>query len=267
MKHFLKILSAGVLIFLVAITAIGMWQPSLLILGSAFISTEFAAKWYADWRETVVKRDPEEQMQNLENEVIQIQMGEHQFNIPMRYTYRMAIEKHGRWPKAKPNRVDAQYIRISTMLPDLKPYHVEDDEKWKALGWGDRLEATLSSETPRDFIKMREKFLNDEEKYFRRAEDKQGLLRFVGQGGFQDRYFAKTSDLNLYFYCNPEPKTAGRSPSCTAYTRYGDNLSLNYSFAKEKLEEWKRIHTQFTTLLNQFEKSAQPITSEKENQK
>ena len=92
----------------------------------------------------MAKSAPEQQKRNLESEVIRIELGGRRYDVPMRYSYGQAIEKHGRWPTAKPERVKVGALTLSMLLPDLKPYFPEDDARWKVKGHGDRLEVDIT---------------------------------------------------------------------------------------------------------------------------
>src|SRR5690606_20927902 len=119
---------------------------------------------------------------NLATEIIKIELGGRRYDVPMRYTYGQAVEKHGRWPKAKPERAKVGALTISVLLPDLRPFYKEDEPYWKERGHGRRLEATITSflGEPDWFQRLKSYYFENTKKPGAEISnsDEHGLIRF-----------------------------------------------------------------------------------------
>jgi hypothetical protein len=203
------------------------------------------------------KNAPEQQKKNLESEVIRIEMEGRRYNVPMRYTYGQAIEKHGRWPAAKPERVKVGALTLSVLLPGLKPYYPEDDTHWNVRGHGDRLEVdiTVSRGSQGWLHQLRDRYLRGEEQFAMRIPDDFGLARFSVKG-MEDAYFPIGDDLELTISCDPEPASSDFSPGCRTKSNYKEGIVLEYSYGKNYLEHWREIDSALKTMFDDFERAA-----------
>lgn len=237
------------------------WQPGYLIAATATVFPEFAAKWMMNWRERMAKSSPEQQKRNLESEVIRIELEGRRYDVPMRYSYGQAIEKHGQWPTAKPERVKVRALSLSMLLPNLEPYYPEDDVRWKARGHGDRLEVDIAHSRGSQgwLLQLKDRYLRSEEQSATRIPDAYGLIRFEVKG-MEDAYFPSGDDLELTISCdqkteNLDPKNFF-SPSCRVKSNYKAGIALEYTYANKYLPAWRQIDADLKTLFDRFEQAA-----------
>lgn len=263
MKRWVLGMALAVLLLGVGTVSLAWWQPRYLLAAIATVSPEFAAEWMINWRERMSTSAPEQQKRNLESEVIRIELGGRRYDVPMRYSYGQAIEKHGRWPTAKPERVKVGALSLSVLLPDLKPYYPEDDARWKVRGHGDRLEVTISNSKSLSidtwYGALRGRYLHGDEKYATRMPDAHELIRFSVRG-MEDSYFPLNEGIELNISCDPELESNDTknflSPSCRVKSNYQAGIALEYSYGKEFLPRWREIDESLKVKFNQFENAA-----------
>lgn len=240
--------------------AIVLGAGAIIISAVAWkIGPELYVTWMLKWREIVAKIMSEESKRNLETEVIRIEIEGRRYNVPIRYTYGQAIEKHNRWPKAKPERVKVGALTLSVLLPDMKPYYPEDDDLWKVRGHGNRVEVTITNSlgVPGWFQRYRGRYLRGENRYSTRKEDTNGLIYFQGHGYTSDTYFPVDSSTELTMSCDSETRSADFFPSCNVKSNYKPEIALDYYYGKEFMLNWQKIDSKLKALFDQFELSAQ----------
>lgn len=199
------------------------------------------------------------QVIDLEGEVVRVDLGGNSLNIPMRYMYGQAVEKYNSWPKAKADRVSVDALSLSVLLPDFRPYYMEDKEKWKATGHGERLEVTVMEfkgvpEKWSHTFSLSKEVTASNAKLYTKGEDMHGLEYYAGKGGLNDILFSK--DLRLQITCDPEqPPESWKgyySPSCYAKSKYIPNINLEYYFSLKYFAEWKKIDGGVKVMFNKF---------------
>ena len=261
MKRWILGMALAVLLLGVCAVILAWWQPRYLLAATAMVSPEFTAEWMMNWRERMTKSAPEQQKRNLESEVIRIELGGRRYDVPMRYSYGQAIEKHGQWLTAKPERVKVRALTLSMLLPGLKPYYPEDDARWKVNGHGDRLEVDItdSGGTQGWLHQLRDRYLRGEEQFATRIPDAFGLNRFAVKG-MEDAYFPIGDDLELTISCDQKPENLDQknffSPSCRVKSNYKTGIALEYTYASKYLSDWRQIDAGLKTLFDRFEQAA-----------
>ena len=231
MKRWILGMALAVLLLGVCAVILAWWQPRYLLAATAMVSPEFTAEWMMNWRERMTKSAPEQQKRNLESEVIRIELGGRRYDVPMRYSYGQAIEKHGQWLTAKPERVKVRVLTLSMLLPGLKPYYPEDDARWKVNGHGDRLEVDItdSGGTQGWLHQLRDRYLRGEEQFATRIPDAFGLNRFAVKG-MEDAYFPIGDDLELTISCDQKPENPDQK------NFFSPSRLLKYSPASESVQ-------------------------------
>lgn len=264
MKRWILGMALAVLLLGVSAVILAWWQPRYLLAATAMVSPEFAAEWMMNWRERMAKSAPEQQKRNLESEVIRIALEGRKYNVPMRYTYGQAIEKHGRWPTAKSERVKVGALTLSVLLPDLKPYFPEDDARWKVKGHGDRGEVTITNAIGKSdwFQTNRNQYFSGQDRYSTQKGEHYGLILFAGHGYTSDTYIPVDESIELIMHCDKEPKSVDFFPSCHMKTRYRDGIVLRYSYSKDYLPNWREIDMKVKALFDRFEQGAQSESTE-----
>lgn len=261
MKRWILGVAVAVLLSGVGIVSVVWWRPEYFLSTAATVSPAFAAKWMMNWRERMTQSAPEQQKRNLESELIRIELEGHKYNVPMRYAYGQAIEKHGRWPTAKLERVKVRALALSMLLPDLKPYYPEDDASWKVKGHGDRMEVSIaySGGSQGWLHQLRDRYLGGEEKFATRIPDAFGLNRFAVKG-MEDAYFPVGNDLELTISCDQKPENLDQenffSPSCRVKSNYKTGIVLEYTYASKYLPVWRQIDAGIKAIFDLFEQSA-----------
>ncbi|WEJ11164.1 hypothetical protein [Sinorhizobium prairiense] len=147
----------------------------------------------------------------LANGVVRIELpGGRKFDIPERYMYWEGYVKHGRWPKPKEGRVKVESFNFDALLPDLRPYRAEDDEKWQELGYGDKLHVYVHRKDfdATSWRHVYESELDSVERgYAKRLDNENGLAKFLNLSGkegdlkpYDVTYF--TEDFRLKINCS-----------------------------------------------------------------
>lgn len=203
------------------------------------------------WNKSGEKR-AEREMRNLETEVVRIELAGQKFDIPMRYMYGQAIEKHGQWPAAKKERVKVDALTLSVLLPDLRPYSPEDDARWKVRGHGDRVEVTIAKlgAGERGWAKW---LLNRIEKESAEQPGTPRRNQVYGLDHFAtpvfDEYFpVDRPDLNI----SCDRKQAVPSPSCKTKSNYRTGTVLEYYYGAAHLPRWREIDTALKGMFDEF---------------
>lgn len=198
--------------------------------------------------------DEIEKMSIPDDSIVQIEINGHPFDIPLSYMYGETVEKWGNWPKAKKDRVKVDYLKLSMLLPELRPYYPEDDVRWKVPGHGERIEVSIMK--PVGSAKWFEtviKILNDEVKrgISHKESEKYGLIHFSEKRA--DSYIP--TDRSVYINCDkPENVTY---PSCKVKANYGEGVVFEYYYGLNYLPQWQEIDDNLKTLIDRFTQSTE----------
>ncbi|WEJ14241.1 hypothetical protein [Sinorhizobium prairiense] len=198
----------------------------------------------------------------LANGVVRIELpGGRKFDIPERYMYWEGYVKHGRWPKPKEGRVKVESFNFDALLPDLRPYRAEDDEKWQELGYGDKLHVYVHRKDfdATSWRHVYESELDSVERgYAKRLDNENGLAKFlnlIGKEGdlkpYDVTYF--TEDFKILIRCS----YPGRDPFPSCNVRFIDENKynyLNYYYSIAYFRDWNNIHKNLISLIAQFER-------------
>ena len=207
--------------------------------------------------------DEIEKMNRLDESVVQIEINGHPFDIPLRYMYGETVEKWGNWLKAKKDRVKVDYLKLSMLLPNLRPYYQEDDARWKVLGHGERIEVLIMKPVGgivgAGWFESSLKRTNDsasQGKFYHREKEKYGLIHFSEKTGSQ--YYDKESRA-LSITCDTAelpPKWHGfYSPSCKVKSHYREDIVFEYYYGLNYLPQWREIDDNLKALFDRFAQS------------
>lgn len=185
------------------------------------------------------KTDEDKSKFNLDKGVVKILIEGDKFNIPLRYMYGEAIEKRGEWPTPKKERVKVGAINLSLILPELKPYYLEDENLWKLPGHGVQVRVGLMKPVGSpswhawliEYVNKRT--LAGE---YIKKNNIYGLHHYIEKIG--DRYFP-LDGLKLTITCNKQGEV--KYPSCKTKSNYRKGLVLEYYYGIEHLSDWKMI--------------------------
>lgn len=210
------------------------------------ISVFFSSICLSDERESKYDQRMEINMQ-----IIRLEIGGYLFNIPLNYFYGQGLEKWKSWPRAKKEMVKVDSIGLSMLLPDLRPYLIEDDARWKQLGHGERVDVSVMKPVgePDWFgrLQARTEDYASKGKFYRAEPNKYGLRMFSEKTG--SRYFA-SDGLPLTIACDNENDV--KSPSCKVKTDYLPGIVLEYYYAISFLHDWQEIDRNIKHRISQF---------------
>ncbi|WP_017926946.1 hypothetical protein [Thioalkalivibrio sp. HL-Eb18] len=179
----------------------------------------------------------------------------HKFDVPVRFFY-FVHEELGHWPRPGEGRHEPATLQLSTLLPDLRPYHHEDRDRWTrgddALG--DRVEIMLLNEPPPGFIGPMGRLARENPQDGRTSDD--GLVMFETDPqetdpkgpGSSSFFVPKDASNDLVIRCAPPGEPP--APECIAMTAFRDDLALTYRFTLEHLPDWNRIDREVRQLLD-----------------
>jgi hypothetical protein len=193
-----------------------------------------------------------------EDSVVKIDINGHGFDVPLRYMYGETIEKWGNWPKAKKDRIKVDYLKLSMLLPELRPYYPEDDARWKVLGHGERIEVSVMKPVGgivgTGWFESSLKRTNDsasQGRFYHRENEKYGLTRFSEKNG--SRYFDERN-RDLAITCDSPNDVP--SPSCKVKSHYREDIVFEYYYGLNYLPQWREIDDNLKKLFDQFALSA-----------
>ncbi len=183
---------------------------------------------------------PRRSERNLAEGVVRIELAGKHFDIPVRYMYGRAMAYYGYWPTPKSGRTHVDYIDLTMLLPDLRPYYKEDDARWKELGHGDRVYVTFSSYPSIggdvDLIKgnldryVKKGILKKEKVTF-------GLENYVEvNSSFGNKIYIKGGKNWIEISCRHKVP----SPGCRVNSEYGD-LGMSYSYSAKYVDKWEEV--------------------------
>lgn len=209
------------------------------------------------WPETEEQRAErmQNEIENLETEVVKIELSGQHFDIPMRYLYGQAIEKYRQWPKAKKDRVTVDALSLSVLLPDLRPYYPEDDERWKVKGHGDRVEVNITNSLGSDrwYSAVRQRIDNEvKQGLTTRLANIYGLIRFSTPLG--PKYFPVPSSHELTINCDQSNSVP--FPSCSTKSNYRPGIVLEYYYGLDHLPRWREIDNGLKAMFDRFSQTA-----------
>ncbi|AKJ96510.1 hypothetical protein TVD_13100 [Thioalkalivibrio versutus] len=179
----------------------------------------------------------------------------HKFDVPVRFFYSV-YEELGHWPYPREGRHEPATLQLSVLLPDLRPYHHEDRDRWTrdddALG--DRVEIALLNDPPLSFVGSMARLAREDPQDVRASDDDLAVfdidpqevsLKALGQPPF---FIPEDASKNLVIHCAPP----GDQPAseCMAMTVFRDDLALTYRFAPEHLPDWQRMDREVRQLLD-----------------
>lgn len=229
------------------------------VIAIAVISIIFGGIFF--WNYKTPEERMAQQERNLDSAMVRIQLAGKDFNIPVRYMYGETQEKYYQWPAAKSGRVKVDYISLSVMMPDLRPYYKEEDKKWKKLGRGDRVDIMIS-EVKKNNVKDwfvsslgRARSMKNPETgiaFLKPGNDIPGLIHFSGK--HDDVYYTNYGD-NIIITCFK----IGYSPhpSCQSKSSYMRDFVLDYSYGVPYFSEWQKIDDGLKSMFNGFARAAQ----------
>lgn len=199
-----------------------------------------------------VGEDSQDISKRLDSDVVMLDLVGVKFDIPLGYMYGQAMEKRGWWPKIKSTRQKVDSVSISIMLPDMNPYRLKDDERWRGVGHGDRIEVSLSGLNDRRewYSTMVNRYFEGKEpEVVRRCSEIYGLICF--EKSWMNRYFPVNNDLHLTISCD----TSGvgqvvEHPSCNVRANYREGMVLDYYYGRNHLENWREIHRGLIDLID-----------------
>jgi len=244
----------------------------------AVVAAGVVAIW-PEAKEIYEMKKQERQLRNLETEVVRIELAGQHFNIPMRYLYGQAIEKHRQWPKAKKERVKVDALTLSVLLPDMRPYYPEDDAKWKVRGHGDRVEVTIMKfrGPPKNWgkrneinIDLIEKFIS-EGRFYKRSMDVYDLIHYTDANkqpyNNGDIYFARDREMRIDCDAINPPSSDWKgfySPSCKVATDHSPGIVLEYYYGINHLPSWREIDDGLKSMFDKLSRAAQSESTNKE---
>jgi hypothetical protein len=216
---------------------------AFVVLGSAFLVSKYF--FALGWRPVPTP--------DLDDQVVKAELSGKKFNIPVRYFYGESVEKRGGWQRPKEDRVKLDYIHISVLLPDLRPFYSQDSKRWNALGHGDRLQAKLRKSRSGDWF---ESLMNRTASRVKnglsvKLPDKYGLRAYQTQTG--PLYVPQDSDYEVVIRCNPPESVP--SPSCDVKSSYPgrDDFAVEYYFSAKHFSQWRQINSSLMEKFQDFE--------------
>ncbi len=192
------------------------------------------------------------------SDVVKIDLKGHHFNVPMNYMHGESIEKRGYWPKPKQKRVKVDYLTIDVLLPEMKPYYPEDDQRWKVLGHGDKSHITIVEDKGnekwfRHILEMTDADAR-QGRFYRKEESIYDLIHYSPRGTSFDEYYANDG-RTLTIRCSQSQEVP--FPSCTVKSSYVSGLGFDYYYSLRYLPQWREIDDKIRALFDQFQQAAQ----------
>jgi len=193
---------------------------------------------------------------------IALQIGDKHFRIPRNYLWDKSTWKGG----------EMTDLSLWALLPDFEGYTEANQAEFDRLGWHQEIRFRLelqnspsgaysSSGTRRSVyqrkIDMLISFINPKQAYtIKNLPTPYGLIRqqFIPEPRFEfsEMYVGKTADGRFYWVkCRRDADVP--SPSCSSRLEYSVHVTIDYSFAKNRLGDWQAIDDGLIALLRRFE--------------
>lgn len=203
---------------------------------------------------TQTATDTKSESRDLDRELVRIRLSEQNFDIPLRYLYGQAIEKYHQWPRPKKKRVPVKALSLSVLLPDLRPYHKEDDARWVVRGHGDRLEVSIMKPVGGEgWYKFVRGFTNQEvaSGVSAKEPDVYGLASYMTPLG--PKYFPLDDSRVLSISCvGANRKNDAVSHSCKVKSYYRPGIVLEYYYGLKYLPHWSEIDDGLKTMFDRL---------------
>jgi hypothetical protein len=198
------------------------------------------------------RTDQEEKIANPGDEMVRIDLAGVMMDIPLHYMYAQSIEKWGTWHRPEKERAKVSALHLSMLLPDLRPYHIRDADKWKDSGHADRAEilVEIDKQPGKWFASLRKQMTEYAAagKLDGKANDRYGLTHYSESNA--DTYLANDG-LELSITCDRKDEMTP-SPNCSVKASYGQGLTLNYFYGLESLPRWREIDGRLRQKMNKF---------------
>lgn len=205
--------------------------------------------------------DVKKSTRNLETGVVRIEIEGRRFNVPLRYMYTDAVEKHGSWPTPKRERTEVGALGFSVLLPDLRPYYPEGEARWKVRGHGDRLNGSIMKPVGGGewYEWVVERKLEDVTKgRAQKGEDIHGLRHFVTK--IDDSYLSKDNSEIMIRCTKPVSSEDDHSRSCKVRSSYMEGIVFEYYYGLPHLSRWREIDDGIKAMFDKFGKAAKAET-------
>lgn len=257
-----RLLVGGLVLIALASGAI-WWRPDIALGYAAGVSPEFAVRVMLNWREKVATSKAEESKRNLETGAVRVDLGGQRFDVPMRYLYSEGYIKRGYWPAPKEGRVQVGALSLTVLLPELRPYHPEDDARWQVRGHGDRVEVSIAKETSLAWFSWVFQ-QRSHSKHLVRQPDTLDLVHLHEPSTGDSYYFPVKPPLELAISCDATASPNGKSlpsPSCHVKSNYCPGIVLDYYFGLTHLPRWREIDEGLKSMFNHMADAAQSENS------
>jgi hypothetical protein len=202
------------------------------------------------------KTGEEAEVNTPDDTMVRIEINDHKFNVPVRYTYKYSKEKWGRVREPKSERVSVVALELDVLLPDLRPYYEEDDKRWNVKGHGDRVSVTIRKPVGGDdwyeWLYKHELEFVGLGRYVQES-DIYGLARF--DEGPSVRHFP-LEGKGITIACDKSKPNPSFFPGCKAKSEYSNGIVIDYYYGLEHLSRWKEIDDGLKVMFDGFANNA-----------
>jgi hypothetical protein len=155
-------------------------------------------------------------------------------------------------------------VNLDALLPDLKPYSIENKKEFEKLGHGNKVGFLLEYSLHRLERKQVFDRLHPEDAIKKARKDDLGFYVYqapaIEKTTGEDIYFRYLTD-GTFFYLTCKRSETVVSPSCMGSAPLGNGFYITYHYSHDHLRDWQRIDKSLRNLIRQFEVPASVNTT------
>lgn len=231
--------------FLASIALLVLLYTSILIFG-VIASHETGKRWEIGYGASTSPRP------------VRLEVGDKVFVIPQNHIWSREDWKGGK----------VHGVNLQALLPDFAPYTETNRQQFDKPGWHDEIDILLTTHntpgaeyssapmgrsdvyrrivydyaTSEQKAQRREKYSFNLDSIYLQPPEVDGMELYVATGGDGSNYWIR---------CYPEE--VGTYPSCSTYLEYSSRVTIQYTFSRTHLRDWKTIDAAVVAFIGNFE--------------
>jgi hypothetical protein len=184
---------------------------------------------------------------SVDSAIVTFHFGDKVFRVPRNYLL-------GGSDVARPN--EPGFFSMQVLLPDLNPRIVENDAKFRVLGFGDKIHVTvhyrMTLPNPQETL---HRYISLDGIYSDPQRIRDGFVHYhLGKGASQeDLYTVGEAKETSIATCNADNDVAAPEKGCTVTEQLLEDLAISYFFGKEHIMEWPDFRAKLRNKILSFQ--------------
>lgn len=186
-------------------------------------------------------------------EIMMVQIGGIDFDIPLGYFYENTVWTKGEWPVPWEHRITRPTISILAYIDGMRPWSKELDNEFKSPGSLETTRMTIKGDYPKNWL---DNYLRNRLPTQRPSSEFGSLQDLVGYTSDYDPkgyYYLplERNDQSFVIRCS---KASQYSRYCDVVFTYSSSVVVEYMIPIFRLRDWQKIHGEVIGMLNKFVK-------------